>query len=154
MTVALSGDAGDEFFGDIMLFMDKFDLEKIRWIPCFIRCALSWGIKEISPSFLNHLSAFLVEAVPERLRVANAGEKVYKLAEIITAPQGSNFHQLVSHWKDPMQIVIGGLEPSCLTIEDMTGDQFPEFEHRMMYYDAINYLPDDILVKLIAHQWR
>ncbi len=30
----------------------------------------------------------------------------------------------------------------------MTGDQFPEFEHRMMYYDAINYLPDDILVKV------
>jgi len=150
VTVALSGDAGDEFFGGYNRYLwTNLIWKKIRWIPMFIRCALSWGIKEISPSFLNHLSAFLVEAVPERLRVANAGEKVYKLAEIITAAsREAIYHQLVSHWKDPMQIVIGGLEPSCLTFEDMTGDQFPEFEHRMMYYDAINYLPDDILVKV------
>jgi len=44
--------------------------------------------------------------------------------------------------------VIGGHEsPTILTDESRWAD-LPDFEQRMMYFDQVTYLPDDILVKV------
>jgi asparagine synthase (glutamine-hydrolysing) len=55
---------------------------------------------------------------------------------------------LVSHWKDPEAIVIGGAEPMTALSDRQRWPKLPDFTQRMMYLDAITYLPDDILVKV------
>lgn len=74
---------------------------------------------------------------------------MHKLAEILVANNPDDiYYGLVSHWKRPDEMVVGGYEPETL----ITGrDRWPEidgFEERMMYVDLMSYLPDDILVKV------
>ena len=54
---------------------------------------------------------------------------------------------LVSHWHEPEDIVIRGTEPAT-RVNTPSSWLKAELEHRMMYLDAVSYLPDDILVKV------
>jgi asparagine synthase (glutamine-hydrolysing) len=56
--------------------------------------------------------------------------------------------RLVSEWKDPASIVIGGHEPpTALSAGRGAGARW-SFAEEMMYHDSVSYLPDDILVKV------
>jgi asparagine synthase (glutamine-hydrolysing) len=77
------------------------------------------------------------------------GDKLHKLASVLDVENAAAlYHQLISHWNYPADIVIGSEEPSTLlqTIR-------PSLEHlgeieRMMALDLVTYLPDDNLVKV------
>jgi asparagine synthase (glutamine-hydrolysing) len=150
VTVAWSGDAGEALFGGYNRYLWANVLwKRIYRIPMFMRDILTSGLENISPSLVNKLYSLSAGIIPEKFHIANAGDKAQKLARVFSATSMETiYYQLVSHWNNSTQIVIGGAEPPNLKIESMIGDQFPEFEHRMMYCDAITYLPDDILVKV------
>jgi asparagine synthase (glutamine-hydrolysing) len=88
-------------------------------------------------------------ALPTRLRLQNPGDKLDKVAEILAEPDPDALYRgLMSHWKRPAEVVIGGYEPPT-TVTDRTGwARLGDFTERMMYLDLVSYLPDDILVKV------
>ena len=150
VTVSLSGDAGDELFGGYNRYFQMNSLLRmIGWVPGVGRQALARGMTALSPSGWNSLYALLEPIVPNRLRLMNPGGMAHKLAEILTAdtPEAT-YRRLVSHWKSPVDVVINASEPSTTLTDQHRWAQLPEFEQRMMYLDAISYLPDDILVKV------
>lgn len=150
VTVSLSGDAGDELFGGYnRYFQMKSLLRKIGWLPGFSRQALAEGMNALSPSGWNSLYSFLEPMLPPRLRMTQVGDKALKIAEILTADSPEAiYHRLVSHWKSPADVVIGASESPTSLTDQRRWPHHHEFEHRMMYLDAISYLPDNILVKV------
>jgi asparagine synthase (glutamine-hydrolysing) len=85
---------------------------------------------------------------PSRYRVGLPGDKLHKLADVVSHPDlDSLYRDLVSHWRSPGEIVLGGAEyPTLLS---QTGDlPIDDPVARMMFLDLVTYLPDDILVKV------
>ncbi len=130
VTVALSGDGGDELFGGYSRYFRVRDW----WRQC-----------ERVPGPARHaLGALLGASGALPGRGAWRG-KVAKFGEMLRADTRGDFYRLfVSYWGDPGRVVKGGVEPPSLFEQPMDGTAFDV----MMKLDAVTYLPDDILVKV------
>lgn len=150
VTVALSGDAGDELFGGYNRYFWASELwRKLGRVPTPLRTMLAQSITLLPPTKWNSVFSALGSLVPSRLRYANPGSKMHKLAETLAARRPEEiYHRLISHWKKPADLVIGATEPPTALTDSASWPDLVDFEHRMMYLDAITYLPDDILVKV------
>jgi asparagine synthase (glutamine-hydrolysing) len=150
VTVSLSGDAGDELFGGYnRYFFTSAIWKKIGWVPRMGRHALANGITKISPARWDQLNSLISPLMPENKRLMRLGDKAHKMAEILAAATPEAIYRdLVSHWKSPAELVHNGLEPLTTLTNRVCLANLTGLEHRMMFLDAISYLPDDILVKV------
>ena len=150
VTVALSGDGGDELFGGYNRYSWAMRLwQGIGGLPFGLRRFVAGAITALPPLSWNRLFHLAGPLVPERLRYGNPGDKLHKLAGLFAATRPEEVYlKLVSHWEDPMQIVLGAEEPISQVADSSAWVDCPDFERRMMYLDTVTYLPDDILVKV------
>lgn len=148
VTVALSGDGGDELFGGY----NRYNLANNLWgklsrLPLPARSGMASLIESLSPSFLNSLLVPFMRLLPSSYRHANPGDKLHKLASILSLPSADAVYlKLLSHWDQPEQLVLGSCEP--------VNESFQQFSHldsfveKMMAIDTVNYMSDDILTKV------
>ena len=146
VTVSLSGDGGDElFYGYDRYFVADRLWSKLSKVPLSLRRLAAW-IASNAPAFaLERAMAVL----PKRLRINHFADRLPKLAEILNHPTGESFYRvLVSHWKRPDQVVLGGKEPETLLNQRFQFPELPSLREQMMYFDQMTYLPGDNLVKI------
>lgn len=150
VTVSLSGDGGDELFGGYnRYFWARNIWRKLGWLPHPLRAALAGALTTLPPAAWNTAFHQLERWLPNRLRYANPGDKLHKVAEILAVRSPEEIYLgLVSHWKHPAQLVPGSVEPPTLLTDPAHRVDLPDFEHRMMLLDTVTYLPDDILTKV------
>jgi len=150
VTVCLSGDAGDELLGGYdRYFLSRNIWEKIGWLPLTGRRALANMIMKILPCRWDQLNSLISKFHLRKTHIKCAGDRAHKLAEILTAPTPEALYlDLISLWKSPCDVVCSSFESLTAVSNGSFGADVGEFQHRMMFLDAISYLPDDILVKV------
>jgi len=150
VTVALSGDGGDESFGGYNRYFLSRSVARTMALPKFSRALAARAITSIPPEFLDRVLARFGLLMNGRRAIGLSGDRLHKLASILDAPnQEMMYHRLISHWQDPALIVLDSRAPTTvLSSSDGRASRFRQFEHLMMYIDTLTYLPDDILVKV------
>jgi asparagine synthase (glutamine-hydrolysing) len=147
VTVALSGDGGDELFGGYNRYFWGRQLSKrVSWMPPLMRRAIARGIQAVSPDTWSQTVQVLKAIVPV---MPNVGDKLHKLSEILALKDlESMYLGLVSLWKDPTQIVMEAREPRTILTDRSRWANVNEFTLQMMALDLVTYLNDDILTKV------
>lgn len=150
VTVALSGDAGDELFAGYQRYQFANQLwANITKAPKALRKLVANGLTAISPDGWNQLLNPVRGVLPARYSQANFGDKLHKGAALLGAADSVDLYRLlISSWSDPALVVIDGREPLSVLTDLTRQPQVDSFIHRMMGLDMLSYLPDDILCKV------
>ncbi|ODG98812.1 asparagine synthetase B [Nostoc sp. KVJ20] len=150
VTVSLSGDGGDELFaGYTRYFWGDSTWQKIGWIPPTLRQTASCTLSSLSPQTWNCALANFQDLLPTKLKQPTPGDKLHWIAEILAVPDAQALYtEMISHWKEREGLVVDSLKPLMNYCDRQQLSQLPDFIHQMMYLDTVNYLPDDILVKV------
>ena len=84
--------------------------------------------------------------VPRFLRRERAGERIHKLARAMTSHDPDwLYYEVVAQWND---VALGARDLPIGITSPASWPRIDDYTERMMYFDQISYLPDDILVKV------
>lgn len=144
VTVALSGDAGDELFGGYQrYFISQRIIPRIARWPIGVRRLAADVIEKIGAHRWNSLYQCLTLGTGEML----VGDRALKLASLIREMTPlDGYRNLISSWDDPLTVLKHAQE-YVLRFDDPIVEKI-NFVEQMMYLDLVTYLPGDILTKV------
>ncbi len=148
--VSLSGDGGDELFGGYLRYVWADSLwNRIRFMPYFLKFGMTKIISLLPLETWDNLFGKVEYLLPKRIRQTLYGDKLYKIAGILRSKSPDDVYKgFVSHWKTPENLVLGSNEPETILDNFSIKTSIPNFKERMMFFDLVTYLPDDILTKV------
>ncbi len=131
VTVALSGDGGDELFCGYKRYM---------------RGARIYRQMQKQPRFLRRL---LAEMMTPAVLKRSAESRLVKFRDELTDSTVLEMYlNRITKWRDPEAVVLKGAEPLAEFVSVAGNAGISEPMHLMMFTDIISYLTDDILVKV------
>jgi asparagine synthase (glutamine-hydrolysing) len=149
VTVALTGDGGDELFAGYNRYVygRRVISSAQRW-PLHIRGAIA--------ALMGRLTAQQWDRGYERARrwlpgrsQRLVGEKMTKLAALLRQPdEAAMYRSLVSAWQWPEEVISGtGIRSDAIGVAFQT-EFVGDLLSKMQLADQIGYLPDDLLAKV------
>lgn len=140
VTVALSGDGGDEMLGGYTRHVRGPKVwRRMRRIPKFARSALSASLSKFSVETWDRLSRYH----------PHFGSHIHKVCSVLDEESPTAFYmKIMSHWDKPDHLVVGGAEARVPLTDPELQPEGLSFGEMMMYWDALSYLPGGILTKV------
>jgi asparagine synthase (glutamine-hydrolysing) len=155
VTVALSGDGGDEVFGGYNRYIYGPNLwKKIRLLPLPLRISLGNFISSFNSKNDTRINWVFNQLNSKNYSVNQFSDKLKKLGYgLKTSSDFFGFYYgLVSDWGEKDQLVKFKSSKNSIILDfwDQRLAKSLSKEHAslMMYWDSMTYLPDDILVKV------
>jgi asparagine synthase (glutamine-hydrolysing) len=146
VTVALSGDGGDELFGGYVRYVHGRSLLRLyRLVPRGLRNSAAKALSALAGRRWDRVSAH----GPRSLGVTLTSDRLTKLADVLSLPGHRELYaRLVSQWPNPALVAQGTAQEPGLLEDEQLDHAIGSPISWMMYVDQLTYLPDDILVKV------
>jgi asparagine synthase (glutamine-hydrolysing) len=142
VTVALSGDGGDEIFAGYNRYaaLPRIASQFANWSP-FARGKTAAAMRALTPNMWDQLARRLPVRTPPQF-----GDKMWKAAAAIEASDSEEAYlSTVSQWSDPGSIVRGAHPVADrLRFDTLLNDPVA----KLQLADTKTYLPDDVLTKV------
>jgi asparagine synthase (glutamine-hydrolysing) len=151
VTVALSGDGGDEQFCGYVRYWSAVSMAAIMGrIPSGARSSLRRLMEAVPLPLAGALYHSLAGFIPQRLRIANFADKWQKMAAIIGEDDLQEIYRTtVSLWSREEIRRLTGMETLHGRFEDSLGKSVGvDPLARLMRTDLLTYLPDCMLTKV------
>jgi len=143
VTVALSGDVGDELFAGYNRHKFAAGLgARLHRIP---QAARKFAGRALAAAPAQGIAA-AAGLLPARMRTAQAADKAAKLARVLQLDDSAIYDSLISQIEnlDEIAPALAGLPQPA----SADAPAFPQLLETMQYQDMMGYLPDDILQKV------
>ncbi len=145
VTVALSGDGGDEMFAGYNRYGQGLRVARaLRLLPSPLAVCLSRAIGAMPPSAWDRVSG----VVPAGVRPRQVGEKLQKLSAVLGEDAEDYYRTLTAPWAGAWSLVKGATRPEPPAFGEAVRGRFDDELSWMQYADSVTYLPDDILTKV------
>jgi asparagine synthase (glutamine-hydrolysing) len=146
VTVAVSGDGGDEAFGGYnrYLFAPRVARRATPY-PAWARGLAGRALTGVAPATWDALGRL----APGGARQRALGDKLHKMGAALGARDADELYLLLtSQWPQPPLADPHTREYPLAVHDPAFRAAAPEFVDRMMLLDTVTYLPDDILAKV------
>lgn len=141
VTVALSGDGGDELFAGYSRYAQTAYLrQRLQGLPRLARLAAQGGGALLQPA--------LSWAGQYSSRASALSGQLDKLRILLAADDQAFYQAQISYCQHPSRWVLDAQEPAYGLNTLSTLPQACSFSEKMTGWDMLNYLPDDILTKV------
>jgi asparagine synthase (glutamine-hydrolysing) len=142
VTVALSGDGGDEVFAGYNRYgLAQGLLHKLAQLPAGLRQVIGAAMNAPPTGLVDQLARI----IPAAYRPVQTGDKLKKFADILSLDENGMYMRLVSQYPDPSRLTTVKREQ---TPRIAFGSVAGSFLDRMRLFDTLTYLPDDVLQKV------
>jgi asparagine synthase (glutamine-hydrolysing) len=151
VTVAISGDGGDEIFGGYNRYVQGAKLlTRAQTLGAAGRAVAAGAIGALSPAGWDRVFAAAGPLLPAAQQYRGPGEKLHKLGTALRhGSDAARYRSLLSAAFDaPSALVRGGRDVPGGIERAFAADGAMGSIERMMLADQLEYLPDDLLAKV------
>lgn len=146
VSVALSGDGGDELFCGYNRYNIGYDIfKKLSKLPPSLRNYFSYVLDIFPTQFVDST----LSKLNFTSKYSSIGDKFQKISNILRQNDEISYYKsLISIENNPSRFLIQGKEPPTILTNSDNWPEVESFQELMMILDMKTYLQDDILVKL------